>query len=381
MLISFGLNTMAQVAVNTDGSDPDVSSVLHVKGNSTKKHIVIEPGATGGVGVGITIPNTFLHINSGSSQDPFRVQINGFSKLFTLNNGGTGIGNFTETLPPNGLYVYGSVGIGINSPPTSAKLEISSTSQGFLPPRMSNEQMNAIASPATGLMVYNTGLNSPMFYDGSVWKKMYNSNGESSGPISYGGQTYETVIIGSQIWMAENLNIGTMIGAWSLQTNNGIIEKYCYNSDESYCDTYGGLYQWNEMMQYVTTEGAQGICPDGWHLPTDDEWKTLEMELGMSQSEADGYGFRGTDEGERMKSTSGWANDGNGTNCSSFNGLPGGELEFPETFLIFDIGCWSTTSKFTSSRVWTRRLEYSSDQVKRYDETEDDGFSIRCLKN
>ncbi len=166
--ISISYIANAQVAINTDGSDPNSSSVLHVKGDLTNKYIIIELGTTGGVGIGVINPNTFLHINSVSGQDPFRVQIDGSSKLFTLANGGTGIGNYTQTLPPNGLYVFGSVGIGINTPTTSAKLEILSTSQGFLPPRMSNTQMNAIASPATGLMVYNTSINSPYFYDGSV---------------------------------------------------------------------------------------------------------------------------------------------------------------------------------------------------------------------
>ncbi len=383
MLISLRLSTMAQVAINTDGSDPDASSILHVKGSSSKKHIIIEPGETGGVGIGITMPNTFLHINSPSDQDPFRVQINGGSKLFTLNNGGTGIGLFTETLPANGLYVYGSVGVGNETPSTSAKLEISSTSKGFLPPRMSNTQMNAIASPATGLMVYNTSFKSPFFYNGSVWKQMYNNIGVSGEPIYYGGQTYETVIIGNQIWMAENLNVGIAIAGSANQTDNSTIEKYCYDDNTSNCDTYGGLYQWDEMMQYNTTEGVQGICPTGWHLPTDDEWKTLEMELGMSQSEADTTGWRGTDEGEKMKSTSGWNNNGNGTNSSGFNALPGGFRFINGSF--FDLGYngywWSSSEYSGSSASWIRHLDYNHDQVDRNYNTKTLGFSVRCLKN
>jgi len=110
------------------------------------------------------------------------------------------------------------------------------------------------------------------------------------------GQTYETVQIGNQCWIAENLNIGTMINGGLNQTNNTTIEKYCYNNDELNCDTYGGLYQWNEMMHYVTTESTQGICPIGWHLPSEDEFKTLEMQLGMTQAQADANGWRGTHE-------------------------------------------------------------------------------------
>ena len=89
--------------------------------------------------------------------------------------------------------------------------------------------------------------------------------------VEYGGQTYNTVLIGNQCWMKENLNIGTRIDFSQDQTNNSIIEKYCYYDDELNCKKYGGLYQWSEMMQYTTIAGTQGICPDGWHLPTIDE--------------------------------------------------------------------------------------------------------------
>ncbi len=70
------------------------------------------------------------------------------------------------------------------------------------------------------------------------------------------GQTYTTVQIGDQCWMAENLNIGEMINSGSNMTNNGVIEKYCFSNDPANCETYGGLYQWNEMMEYSTTAGV-----------------------------------------------------------------------------------------------------------------------------
>ena len=69
--------------------------------------------------------------------------------------------------------------------------------------------------------------------------------------------------------MAQNLNVGTKISGSSEQINNGIIEKYCYYNDENNCNVYGALYQWDEAMRYSTTEGVKGICPSGWHLPTD----------------------------------------------------------------------------------------------------------------
>jgi uncharacterized protein (TIGR02145 family) len=101
--------------------------------------------------------------------------------------------------------------------------------------------------------------------------------------IYHARQIYNTVTIGTQTWLKENLNIGTKINSTAAgfqQTDNSIIEKYCYNNDEANCVTYGGLYEWTEAMQYVTTEGTQGICPSGWHLPTYSEMETLDNYVG-----------------------------------------------------------------------------------------------------
>ncbi|MBK7631803.1 MAG: hypothetical protein IPJ23_14075 [Ignavibacteriales bacterium] len=96
--------------------------------------------------------------------------------------------------------------------------------------------------------------------------------------VSYGGKDYNTVLIGNQCWLKENLNVGTMInstGSGFLQTNNGIIEKYCYDNNPANCEIYGGLYEWPEAMQYSTTPGSQEICPLGWHIPTLADFQTL----------------------------------------------------------------------------------------------------------
>ena len=94
------------------------------------------------------------------------------------------------------------------------------------------------------------------------------------------GQIYNTVQIGEQCWMAENLNIGTQINIISEQTDNGVLEKYCYNNDVANCEVYGGLYQWQESMQYSSQQAVQGICPLGWHIPTDEEFIILCDYLG-----------------------------------------------------------------------------------------------------
>ncbi len=197
----------------------------------------------------------------------------------------------------------------------------------------------------------------------------------------YEGQTYNTVEIGSQCWMEENLNVGTRIDGVVNQTDNGTIEKYCYDNDNNNCDTYGGLYQWDEIMLYTTTQGAQGICPTGWHLPTDNEWKTMEMYLGMTQSQAGATGSRGTDEGVKMKSTSGWNNNGNGTNSSGFNALPGGG-SYNGTFITLgNYGRWWSSSEYSGTYAWYRGLWCNSGKVNRYSNEKTIGFSVRCLKN
>ncbi len=106
------------------------------------------------------------------------------------------------------------------------------------------------------------------------------------------GQVYKSVTINDRIWMAQNLNIGTMINPSNgtpndgNQVDNGKAEKYCYKNDPANCAIYGGLYQWNEAMAYGTVEGGAGICPDGWHLPTDAEWHDLILFLDPKDAEA-----------------------------------------------------------------------------------------------
>ncbi len=284
------------------------------------------------------------------------------------------------------IYTQGSVAIGTTAPDASAKLEVNSTVQGFLPPRMTATQMNALASPAEGLMVYNTTVKSVCFYDGSAWHKTYNNDGISCGDISYGGQTYSTVVIGTQCWMAENLNIGTAILGSQDQTDNGVIEKYCYDDQTSNCDTYGGLYQWDEMMQYVTTEGTQGICPTGWHLPTDTEYKTMEMHLGMTQAQADATDWRGTYEGSKMAGNEPLWSDGNldqnaNFGSSGFTLLPAGYRYTDGSFIDRFNRTYLWSSSENGTNAWFRELDYYYQPVYRNYASKAYGFSVRCIKD
>jgi uncharacterized protein (TIGR02145 family) len=198
-------------------------------------------------------------------------------------------------------------------------------------------------------------------------------------------QTYTTVQIGTQCWMAENLNIGTMVNGYQDQQNNGTIEKYCYDNDPANCNTYGGLYQWREMMQYTTTQGVQGICPPDWHLPTDAEWMVLEEEVESTTGvNWDTTGWRGTDAGGNLKEvgTTHWLSPNNGaTNSSGFTGLPGGYRYTNGTFdqLTYDGYFWSS-SEYGSS-AWRRGLNYDNAQVARHYTYKTFGFSVRCVRN
>jgi len=211
--------------------------------------------------------------------------------------------------------------------------------------------------------------------------------------VLYEGQIYNTVQIGEQCWFKENLNVGTMIISYAggqLQTNNGIIEKYCYNDVATYCNIYGGMYEWREAMQYVTTEGAQGICPAGWHIPTDNEWNimegTIDSQYPVGDPEWDEIGWRGFDAGGSMKEagTTHWSSPNTGaTNESGFTALPGGYRQGSFGYFLhyYNLGFFWSSSQMLTSYAWYRELSYSSAYVYRYNFSKEYGFSVRCLKD
>ncbi len=198
------------------------------------------------------------------------------------------------------------------------------------------------------------------------------------------GQTYNTVQIGTQCWLAENLNVGIMINGNNYQLDNDTIEKYCYNNDPANCSTYGGLYQWDEMMQYVTTQGVQGICPAGWRIASDDEWKILEgtvdSQFGVGNPEWNQYGLRGFDAGLNLKTTSGWAYGGNGTDLYDFSILPAGYRDVDSYF--YDFGEYTyfwTSTEDSGMYAWSRLLYCDENGSVRVEFEEEAGFSVRCL--
>lgn len=191
------------------------------------------------------------------------------------------------------------------------------------------------------------------------------------------GQTYTWVRIGDQIWMAENLN-------WTPADDHGGWSG-CYDNDDENCYIYGRLYTWLSAMQGATMSvsnpsGVQGACPPGWHLPSDEEWKQLEMHLGMTQAEADGVGYRaiGKNVGTRLKAKPpSW--DGN--DAYGFSALKGGQYLGRGTFFnLGNNGIWWTATESNAAAL-IRGLVSGDTGVSRGNIYKGSGLSVRCVRD
>ena len=213
------------------------------------------------------------------------------------------------------------------------------------------------------------------------------------------GQSYATVLIGSQCWMAQNLNVGNQITSCTGQsidvsittactplqnqgTSTSSIQKYCYANLSANCTAQGGLYQWNQAMGGSTSTtgfGVTGICPANWHLPTDAEYQTLEIYLGMCSGTGsvgnycanDANQWRGTTQGTQLKS--------GGT--SGFNGLLAGLRSTDGSFNYQSSGALFWSSLVSGGSAWSRYLSSGLPTVYRYSTNQLNGFSARCVEN
>ncbi|MDD4033418.1 MAG: fibrobacter succinogenes major paralogous domain-containing protein [Bacteroidales bacterium] len=215
------------------------------------------------------------------------------------------------------------------------------------------------------------------------------------------GKVYKTVTIGEQVWMAENLAylpddpgvVGPAIGS-ETEPHFYVYGYYGTNVAAAKATTdyitYGVLYNWPAAMNGAASSNAnpssvQGICPEGWHLPSDNEWKQLEMYLGMTQEAADDIAWRGTGQGGKLKKAgiSHWKSPNEGaTNESGFTALPGGCRLPSSTF--YSVGSegywWSSTAEGTSVASY-RGLAYIHGDVGRTPCTKGYGFSVRCVQD
>ena len=172
------------------------------------------------------------------------------------------------------------------------------------------------------------------------------------------GQKYKTVRIGrSQVWMAQNMDF---------ETGN----SWCYDNNSNSCAKYGRLYDWQSAMK---------ACPSGWHLPSDEEWKTLEESAGIFSIH--NTGWRGAPVGKKLKSRSGWNFEGNGSDELGLSALPGGRLEGTTFRDLGGYGYWWSSTLDEKSQAWVRGLEYGSANMNRGSVEKSLGYSVRCIQD
>ncbi len=258
-----------------------------------------------------------------------------------------------------------SVGIGTTTPDASALLDVSSTTKGLLPPRMTTAQRDLITTPAAGLVLFNSTTNSIQLYSGSGWISLTASFA-----------SLPAIVIGTQQWMSKNLDVafyrnGDSIPqvrdteAWSVLTTG----VWCYlNNDSTLGNKYGKLYNW-----YAVND-PRGLAPQGWHIPTDAEWTTLETTLGGASAA-----------GGQMKEvgTLNWLSPNTGgNNNSGFIGLPGGLRRFNGTFTLVGYeGHWWSSTESNTLAAWVRYLSYFNGNINKEFSYKQYGFSVRCLRN
>jgi uncharacterized protein (TIGR02145 family) len=198
--------------------------------------------------------------------------------------------------------------------------------------------------------------------------------------VNYAGKTYQTVQIGTHCWLKENLDVGTRINGLTEQTNNSIIEKYCYNDDTAICTTYGGLYQWAEAVQYQNgatdstspnpafTGNVQGVCPSGWHIPTNDEFTTLKAAV--------------NNDGNKLKTNGQGSGSGVSTNTRGFSALLSGYRSDDGAFsnLGSDGYFWSF-SEYDATNTSSMNLNDDDSYVYQGGSPKVLGFSVRCVKD
>lgn len=184
------------------------------------------------------------------------------------------------------------------------------------------------------------------------------------------GDYYTTIQIGDQCWLKENLNVGTRIDGANDQTNNGQIEKYCYDNDENNCNTYGGLYQWDEAMEHGTLESRQGICPDGWVIPTYEELQTL-------QNYVNNESVKMVNTDQTMTTTL------TPTNTSGFSAIFSGWFYRDNSVFVYKtqrILIWSCTET-SSTNASYMQLKYSEATLLFGSGRKTYGYSVRCIKD
>ncbi|MDR1830722.1 MAG: fibrobacter succinogenes major paralogous domain-containing protein [Candidatus Fibromonas sp.] len=176
--------------------------------------------------------------------------------------------------------------------------------------------------------------------------------------VTYGGQTYKTVKIGEQVWFAENLNYDA----------EGSV---CYDNNPDNCAKYGRLYDW---------ETAKKVCPDGWHLPSGEEWDKLFRFVDGDKGTESPYESKTA--GKYLKANSGWNKDGNGTDDYGFSALPGGDGYSDGSFYnVGNLGYWWSANENSSYHAYFRYMVYDYDGAYWHYDGKSSLRSVRCVQD
>ncbi|NLL27813.1 MAG: hypothetical protein GX259_03380 [Bacteroidales bacterium] len=209
---------------------------------------------------------------------------------------------------------------------------------------------------------------------------------------------YKTVKIGDQVWMAENLRfLPSVVGSGIGSGTKPYYYVYGYDSTDveaakatDFYKSYGVLYNWPAIMDEdinlkVKPRGVQGVCPCGWHLPSDAEWKQLEKHIGMTEEQVNDIESRGIQEGGKLKETEiiHWVESSKDvTNEFGFTALPGGYRGDDGKFYGNGIyGVWWSVTKIDDSNTWSRSMYFNSGKIIRNYFSDQWGFSVRCIKD
>jgi uncharacterized protein (TIGR02145 family) len=446
ILVMTSIAASAQVKVGDNPTTINGSAVLEIE--STTKGMLL-PRMTTAERTAIATPAVGLQVYDTTEN------ANYFFDGTAWQKSATGTIKFVNgTTPSNAVYTTGSVAIGIANPATSAALDVTSTNKGFLPPRMTNAEMKAIATPENGLMVYNTTLNCMAYYVDGSYNCLHNQPVQPAPPAPLGstisqiyngitsevnidnsqttyttgeifnqntecntamissqgcggltqvtgvsGTVYPLLNINGQCWMQTNLkeipsNFASYTptswllsspgdqGFWGFYNSVITDGSAGFSVTESIANA-GYLYQWSAAMNNSVGERSRGVCPEGFHIPSDCEWKYLEHGQGMSiteQNRIDAWRANSISQGTpgnklRSEGT-------NQNNASGFSVMLSG-YRFPSggfggvggsTFF------WTSTVSDSANTI-TRRFNTGRASVFRSIHPNDHGFYVRCLKD
>jgi uncharacterized protein (TIGR02145 family) len=310
------------------------------------------------VGNGVVSQGNFSNINWGSGSKFLHVMMNG-----------SDIGTQQMLCVPYALYA-GNTAVSISA--TGDTLTVGGNSVIVPGISAANPQVQNNGGLGAQVLVGNTTC-------ANEYISVTGCGGQTS--LTYDGRTYDLVEIGGQCWFADNLATDKYRNGDSINNSpNTTSGAYIfYNDDLANDSIYGKLYNW-----YATVD-SRGLCPDGWHVPSDCDWMYLEGSIGMPVTQQDSTGHRGINEGGSMKAIQQWTTPNVGaTNFSGFSALPGGYfLTFGVFYGIGDFGgYWSTTDNWLNlNNAWYRNLSFGGAGVDRYTLEKLSGMSVRCIKD